>query len=240
LGEFTQGIRQAIELLVSGNNEIYEIMFLSLRVSLLAVFIGMLIGIPMGSFLGLINFRGKGLLINVLYTLMSLPPVIAGLIVYLMLSRSGPMGSHELLFTSTAMVIAQVLLVTPIITGLTMAAVAGKDRDIAETAVTLGATRAQTAWIIVREARGAILIGVITGLGRAISEVGAVMMVGGNILHETRVMTTAIVLQSRQGNFSEALALGIVLLGISFVINGVVSVVAGGRDSFNGNRHIYR
>ena len=232
-----QGIRQAFELLVSGNNEIYEIIFLSLRVSLLAVFIGMLLGIPVGSFLGLTNFPGKRLLTNFLYTLMGLPPVIAGLIVYLLLSRSGPFGSRQLLFTPAAMVVAQVLLVTPIITGLTMAAVAGKDRDITETAITLGATRAQATWIIIKEARGAILVGVITGFGRAIAEVGAVMMVGGNILHQTRVMTTAIVLQTRQGNNDTALALGIILLGISFIINGLI--VTKGRENFNGSRNIY-
>jgi len=232
-----QGIRQVFELLVSGNNEIYEIIFLSLRVSLLAVFIGMLLGIPVGSFLGLTNFPGKRLLTNFLYTLMGLPPVIAGLIVYLLLSRSGPFGSQQLLFTPTAMVIAQVLLVTPIITGLTMAAVAGKDRDITETAITLGATRAQAAWIIIKEARGTILVGVITGFGRAIAEVGAVMMVGGNILHQTRVMTTAIVLQTRQGNNDTALALGIILLGISFIINGLI--VTKGRENSVGSRNIY-
>ena len=239
MGEIWQGIQQAGKLLLSGDKEIFEIVFLSLRVSVLAVLIGMLISIPMGSFLGLSNFPGKRLLTNIIYTFMGLPPVIAGLFVYLFVSRSGPFGSLELLFTPAAMVIAQVLLVTPIITGLTMVAISSKDRDIAETALTLGATRSQVAWVVVKEARGAILVAVVTGFGRAIAEVGAVMMVGGNILHRTRVLTTAIVLQSRQGNFDTALALGFILLFISFAINGLIMAATKGRGNLDGDRPIY-
>lgn len=239
MGDILKGIQQAFHLVISGNTAIYEILLLSLQVSLLAVFIGMLLGIPMGTFLGLFKFPGKIIIVNIIYTLMGLPPVIAGLVVYLFLSRSGPLGSFELLFTPTAMVVAQVLLVTPIITGLTMVAISSKDKIITQTAVTLGATRSQTAWTIIKEARTAIIAALVTGFGRAIAEVGAVMLVGGNILHETRVMTTAIVMETRQGNFDVAIAIGIILLIISFVINALLHIITNRRVPVNVEQNIY-
>jgi tungstate transport system permease protein len=239
LEEIWKGIENGIHLLLSGNTAVYEILFLSLQVSLLAVCIGMLLGIPMGSFLGLNNFPGKGIIVNIIYTLMGLPPVIAGVIVYLFLSHSGPLGSLNLLFSPTAMVIAQVLLVTPIITGLSMVAIAGKEKEITQTAITLGASRLQVIWTVIKEARNAIIAAMITGFGRAIAEVGAVMLVGGNILHRTRVMTTSIVMETRQGNFDMALALGIILLILSFLINAFLQLLNRQRRSGNEQRHIY-
>lgn len=219
MADFSGSVVQILKLFLSGDKALYEIIFMSLKVSLTAITIGMLLGIPFGTFLGMYRFPGRQLVVMCNYTLMGLPPVLVGVLVYLMLSRKGPLGEWELLFTPTAMIIAQSLLVTPIISGLTMVAVRGKVRDYLETAVSLGANRLQTAWIIVRESRSGIIAAVITAFGRAIAEVGAVMLVGGDIQHMTRVMTTAIILETRKGNFDLALGLGFVLLLIAFVIN---------------------
>lgn len=213
---------QILQMLFQGDKETYEIIFMSLQVSLTATVLGTIIGIPLGTLLGLKKFPGRRVVINLIYTLMGLPPVLAGLLVYLLLSRTGPLGSLQLLFTPSAMVIAQVLLVTPIITGLTTVAVQAKERYFSETAVTLGAVPWQAAFLVVREARGSIVVGIITAFGRAIAEVGAVMLVGGNIQHFTRVMTTAIVLETRKGDYNLALGLGLVLLLLSFTINGIL------------------
>lgn len=213
---------QIIQMLVRGDKETYEIIFMSLQVSLTATVVGIMLGIPLGTLLGLKKFPGRRVVINLIYTLMGLPPVLAGLLVYLLLSRTGPLGSLQLLFTPSAMIIAQVLLVTPIITGLTTVAVQAKERVFSETAVTLGAVPWQAALLVVREARGSIVVGIITAFGRAIAEVGAVMLVGGNIQHYTRVMTTAIVLETRKGDYNLALGLGLVLLLLSFTINGIL------------------
>jgi len=226
LGGILESLQTITNMLLSGDKELYEIIFLSLRVSLLAVAIGMLIGIPFGAFLGLFRFPGRTLVVVAVYTLMGLPPVLAGLVIYFLLSRYGPLGEWQLLYTWTAMVMAQVLLVTPIITGLTMVAVRGKERAFTETAVTLGANGWQTAWLIIREARNGIAAAVVTAFGRAIAEVGAVMLVGGNIQHFTRVMTTAIVLETGKGNYDLALGLGLVLLMISFMVNGFLTLGA--------------
>lgn len=211
-------------LLLAGDKNIYEVIFLSLKVSFMAIMIGMLLGIPFGTFMGMSQFPGHRTVVVIIYTLMGLPPVLAGLIIYVLISAKGPLGSLELLFTPTAMVIAQVLLVTPIITGLTMVAVKGKEKIYLETAVSLGANRFQRAWLIIREAKVGIIAAVITAFGRAIAEVGAVMLVGGNIEHHTRVMTTAIILETRKGNFEQAVSIGIVLLIISFVVNGFLVI----------------
>lgn len=219
MGDFSGSVMQISKLFLSGDKALYEIIFLSLKVSLTAVGIGMLLGIPIGTFLGMYRFPGRQLVIMFNYTLMGLPPVLAGVLIYLLLSAKGPLGEFQLLFTPTAMIIAQSLLVTPIISGLTMVAVRGKVREYLETAVSMGANRMQTAWIIIRESRNGIVAAIITAFGRAIAEVGAVMLVGGDIQHMTRVMTTAIILETRKGNFDLALGLGFVLLLISFLIN---------------------
>ncbi|MHB8172698.1 MAG: ABC transporter permease [Thermincolia bacterium] len=218
-----ESLQTIVNMLLSGDKDLYEIIFLSLKVSLLAVVIGMLLGIPFGAFLGLVRFPGRGLVVAVVYTLMGLPPVLAGLLIYFIISRYGPLGEWGLLYTWIAMVMAQVMLVTPIITGLTMVAVRNKEKAFLETAVTLGANGWQKVWLVIREARNGIVAAVVTAFGRAIAEVGAVMLVGGNIEHFTRVMTTAIVLETGKGNFELALGLGLVLLTISFVVNGFLT-----------------
>lgn len=204
--------------------DVGEIIRLSLQVTTTSVLLGMLIGIPAGALLGLSSFPGKQLIVALVYTFMGLPPVLVGVLVYLLLSRYGPLGFLDLLFTPEAMVIAQVVLVTPILTGLTMAAVHAKERSYWETAKSLGASPLQLMLTIIREAKGGIWAGVATAYGRAISEVGAVMLVGGNIEHHTRVMTTAIILETRTGNFAAGLQLGLVLMAISFVFNSFLLV----------------
>ncbi|NLU48832.1 MAG: ABC transporter permease [Syntrophomonadaceae bacterium] len=202
--------------------EMLEIVRLSLAVSGSATILGSLVGVPLGAWMGMSDFTGKKLLLRLIYTLMALPPVLAGLVVYLLLSRSGPLGAWELLFTPPAMVAAQFLLVTPIVTGLSAAAIAAKERLIYDNARSLGANRRQAMWAVVRESRTGIISGVMTGFGRAFAEVGAVMLVGGNIRHQTRVLTTAIVMETRQGNFELAVALGVILLVLSFLVSSVV------------------
>lgn len=214
--------------------DVWEIILLSLQVTTAAVLIGMLIGIPFGAFLALYRFRGKKILVILVFTCMGLPPVLIGVIVYLLLSKNGIFGSLQLLFTPEAMIIAQVLLVTPILTGLTMSAVQAKERTYWETAKSLGASPPQLIWLIIKEARRGIWSGVAAAYGRAISEVGAVMLVGGNIEHHTRVMTTAIILQTRMGDYATGLLLGLVLLVISFVFNSFL--IIGMMENFNHRR----
>lgn len=214
--------------------DVWEVIWLSLQVTTSSVLIGMVIGIPLGACLGLYTFPGKRLIVALIYTCMGLPPVLVGVVVYLLLSRYGPLGSLDLLFSAEAMIIAQVALVTPILAGLTMSAVHGKERTYWETAKSLGASPYQLMITIVKEARGGIWSGVAAAFGRAISEVGAVMLVGGNIEHHTRVMTTAIILVTRTGNFTAGLQLGLILLAISFLFNsfliaGVLNQMKTGR-----------
>jgi len=197
---------------------------LSLRVSGTALLCSTLIGIPLGAALGLSRFFGRRIVIALLYTGMGFPPVVVGLFVYLMLSRSGPLGQLNApliptLFTPGAMVVAQTIISFPLVAGFTMAAVMGVDPQLRLQVRALGATNWQTTLAILTEARIGVIVSVIAGFGSIISEVGAVMMVGGNIEHSTRVLTTAIVLETRQGNFDLAMAIGVVLLGISFLTN---------------------
>jgi len=210
------------QFLSSRGGELTGIVGLSLSVSTTAVVIGALLGVPLGAILGLRKFPGRKFLMRLTYTLMSLPPVLAGLLVYLLFARSGPMGFLDILFTPSVMVIAQVLLVTPIITGLAAAAIAAKEKLSMDTARTLGASERQAAWVVIKEARTGILAGVMTGFGRAFGEVGAVMLVGGNVRYQTRVLTTSIVLETRQGNFEFAIVLGLILLTLSFIVSSVV------------------
>jgi len=218
--------------------DVLEIILLSLQVTTIAVLLGGLVGIPAGAVLALSRFPGKRLLITVIHTCMGLPPVLIGVLVYLLLSANGPLGSWELLFTPQAMMIAQFLLVTPILTGITMSAVENKERIYWETAQSLGATPRQLVWTVIREARGGIAAGLAAAYGRAVSEVGAVMLVGGNIEHHTRVMTTAIILETRMGNFSSGLMLGFVLLCISFAFNSalLLGMRGKGQENRGGNR----
>lgn len=213
------GFRSAIELLITGNAELYEIVGLSLMVSLSSVIISTCLGVPLGALIGTHNFPLKNALLRTIYTLMSLPPVIAGLVVFLFIMRRGPLGSWGLAYTPAAMIIAQVCLVTPIITGLTYNIVRDKAPKVKSLAVTLGAGRLESLKLLIFELRIGILAAIVTGLGRAISEVGAVMIVGGNIKGKTRVMTTYIAQLKSMGDYSTAIAVGIVLLILAFLIN---------------------
>lgn len=209
----------AINLLITGDAGLYEIVGLSLFVSLSAVVISTILGVPCGAAIGTHNFPLKNALLRIIYTFMSLPPVIAGLVVFLLIMRRGPLGSWGLTYTPAAMIIAQVCLVTPIITGLTYNVVREKAVKVRTLAVTLGAGRFESLKLLIFELRIGILAAVVTGLGRAISEVGAVMIVGGNIKGKTRVMTTYIAQLKSMGDYSTAIAVGIVLLILAFLIN---------------------
>lgn len=217
-----QGIKEGFYLIIQLDAEIVQVTLLSLQVSLTALILSAVIGIPAGAAMALKDFPGKKVLLNIVYTLMGLPPVLAGLLVYLLLTYRGPLGQYELLFTPTAMVFAQVLLATPIIWGLTARAVMALEQNVYDTAATLGASRRQAALSLIRESRMGIIAALTTALGRVIAEVGAVMLVGGNIRWATRVLTTSIVLETRRGNFSTAIAIGIILLILSFLINLII------------------
>ncbi|MEM2341048.1 MAG: ABC transporter permease [Candidatus Bathyarchaeia archaeon] len=214
-------------------NEILNITLLSLRVSGTSVMIGAFIGIPVGAFLGLKQFRGKRTVIrlvdvmlkSVVNTFMGMPPVVVGLVVYLILTASGPLGWLGLLYTPTAMIITQLIEVVPIIIGVTMSAVGSVEKSIREKALSLGATETQAAWLVLREARMGVLTSIIAAFGAAISEVGGIMITGGNIRWWTRTLTTAIVVETELGNFAMALTLGAILLSISFIINLALTIV---------------
>jgi tungstate transport system permease protein len=229
LGHIIDGFIQAIILIANLNPEIVRIASLSLMVSGASTIIASAIGIPLGTLITLNEFPFKRLVKNVTYTLMGLPPVVAGLFVFLMISRAGPLGMFGILFTPTAMVIAQVLLILPIITGLTITATKAVDRPIIDTAISLGAGQFHKAIIVLNEASQALLVAVLAGFGRAIAEVGAVMIVGGDIQWDTRVLTTAIVLETRKAEFGMAIALGAILLVLSFTINMALNLIQGER-----------
>jgi tungstate transport system permease protein len=223
---------QAVQLIIARDPALFEIVALSLRVSGTALLFSTLIGVPLGSALGLSRFAGRRLVIALLYTGMGFPPVVIGLFVYLMLSRSGPMGSLNspfipALFTPGAMVMAQSIISFPLVAGFTMAAVMGVDPQLRQQVRSLGATPWQTTLAVLMEARVGVVISIIAGFGSIISEVGAVMMVGGNIEGRTRVLTTAIVLETRKGNFDLAMAIGIVLLGLAFLANVAMLTLQG-------------
>lgn len=200
----------------------YATMGLSLRVSATAVLLASVAGIPLGTWLGLARFRGRGLLIAVVQTGMALPPVVVGLAVYLLLSRSGPLAFLGWLFTPCAMILAQILLVLPLVAGITTGAVAAVPPELLLHVRSLGANPWQARRAVLREARPGVLLAVAAGFGRSLSEVGAVLMVGGNIQGQTRVLTTAIVLETGKGQFTAALALGGWLLGLALLANLLV------------------
>ncbi len=217
-----QPIFTALSLLFGPDGELRQIIAVTLEMSFFSTLFSSLIGIPLGVLLGGSEFRARSWLMHITNTLMGLPPVVGGLVVYLLLSRSGPLGSLKLLYTVQAMVIAQVVLITPIITGMTAAIVSLPAPRIRETAAGIGISPARRLLYMVYECRVQFLAVVLAGFGRSIAEVGAVQIVGGNIQHKTRVMTTAIMMQTNLGQFEYAVVLGVVLLLISFVINTVV------------------
>ncbi|HJX23434.1 MAG TPA: ABC transporter permease [Candidatus Bathyarchaeia archaeon] len=223
--ELFQGIVRAFQLILSGDPEVLRITFLSLRVSGSAVLIAALIGIPVGTIIALSAFRGKALVVSLLNTLMGLPPVVVGLVLYLLLSSYGPLGFFRLLYTPEAMIIAQVLMATPVIAGVSLSSITSVDPRVREASVSLGADNIQQIRVVLNEARLGLITSVVVGFGAAISEVGAIMMVGGNLLGYTRALTTAIVLLTNQGDFVEAIALGMVLLIMAFSINVVLTLL---------------
>jgi len=225
MDEIITGVTQAINLIITLNPEVLQVALLSLTISLSATLLAAVISIPAGGFIHFYAFRGKGVLITIIQTLYSVPTVVVGLLIYLMISRSGPFGFLGLLFTPAGMIVGQTVLIIPIMMGLVIAALGGVDRNISDTLVSLGATGFQSIVQIVREARYAILSAVILGFGRAISEVGVAMMIGGNIRGETRVLTTSIALETGMGNFAFSIALGIILLIIALVIVILMNIV---------------
>lgn len=224
-----ESLREALRLLLGGDSYVLEVTLFSLRVSGLAVLVGVLIGLPIGIAVGVTRFRGRGLVVALIHTGFALPPVVVGLFIYMMLSRAGPAGNLELLFTPAAMVLAQAVLAAPYIAGISLAAVQAVPADVRSQARALGASPALALWMQLREARLGIGAAIVAGFGAVISEVGAVMLVGGNIAGETRVMTTAIVLETRRGNFATALAMGLILLTLAFVVNAALTRAQQGR-----------
>ncbi len=219
MDEILSGLAQAVHLILSGDPALTEIVSLTLQVSGIALLISTLLGLPIGAALGLYRVRGRSLITALLYTGMGLPPVVVGLFVYLILSRSGPLGVLGWLFTPKAMITAQTIIAFPLVTGLTMTAVQAVDPALNVQVRSLGATRLQEAWTVLVEARIGVVAAIVAAFGGIISEVGAVMLVGGNIEGRTRVLTTAIVLNTRQGEFALAMALGVILLALAFAAN---------------------
>jgi len=228
MSEITSGFIQAIDLIVSLDPEVMQIAALSLFISLAATIIAATISIPLGGLIHFYEFRGKRIVIVLIQTLYSVPTVVVGLILYLFLSRSGPLGVFGLLFTPEGMILGQTVLIIPIMTGLVISAIGGVDRNISDTLISLGATGFQAIVQVVREARLAILSAVVLGFGRAISEVGVAMMIGGNIRDATRVLTTAIALQTGIGDFPFSIALGIILLLIALVVVIIMNLITSG------------
>lgn len=222
MNDFSQAFQKALQLIIQLDPDLIEIVALSLQVSLTAVFIAGLIGLPLGAALALYKFFGRGLLVAILNTFMGLPPVVVGLVVYLILSRSGPLGALGLLFTPTAMVIAQVCLVTPIIAALTRQTVMDANNEFHAQLRALGAKSQSMMNTLLWETRYSLVTNVFAGFGRAIAEVGAVLIVGGNINHNTRVMTTSIALETSKGNIELALALGVILITLSLIVTSTV------------------
>jgi tungstate transport system permease protein len=216
---------EALRLIVTFDHEVVDIAWRSLRVSAASTILAALICIPLGGLISFRTFRGKRLLINVIQTFYSVPTVCVGLFVFLVLSRAGPLGTLGLLFTPTSMVLGQALLITPIMLGLTVSALSGVDKTVRDTTLSLGASERQAIWAIIKEARFAIGGAVVLGFGRAISEVGVAMMVGGNIKGYTRLLTTAIALEAGKGEIELALALGVILIAIALIVSLGVNLV---------------
>ena len=220
-----QGIKEAIRLILSGDPGVLQITWLSLQVSGSATLLSLLVGIPGGVGLALAKFPGRGFLIALVNTGMGLPPVVVGLFVSIFLWRSGPLGALGLLYTPTAIVIAQFVIAAPIVVGLTVAAMQQLNPKLRLQLLALGASRWQLLWLLMREARLPLLAAVMAGFGGVISEVGASMMVGGNLLGQTRVLTTATVLETGKGNFDVAIALSLILLALVFGVNYLLTWV---------------
>ena len=233
MSDIASGFSQAINLIVTLNPDVLQIAALSLYVSLTATILASCISIPLGGFIHFHDFHGKRVLIVLIQTLYSVPTVVVGLLIYLLISRSGPLGFFGLLWTPEGMILGQVVLIIPITTGLVISALSSIDRNISDTLISLGATGFQNVMQVIREARFAILSAVILAFGRAISEVGVAMMIGGNIEGQTRVLTTAIALQTGLGDFGFSIALGIILLAIALVVVIIMNLITPGSAEFD-------
>jgi len=220
-----EGVRQAVGLLLGGDREIITVLWLSLQVSGTATLIALLLGIPAGAVLALTRFPGRTLVVSAINTGMGLPPVVVGLFVTILLWRSGPLGDWEMLYTPAAIVLAQAVIASPIVTGITLAAVQNVPAKFRLQLYALGASRRQMLGVVLREARLPMLAAIMAGFGGVISEIGASMMVGGNIKGQTRTLTTAMVLETGKGNFDVAIALSILLMVLVFGINWVLTTI---------------
>lgn len=219
------GIREALRLLLSGDSEMLAVTWLSLKVSGLATLISLVIGVGAGTALALAEFPGKRLVVSLVNTGMGLPPVVVGLFVTIFLWRNGPFGHFELLYTPAAMVIAQGIIATPIVTGISLAAIQSLPANLRLQILALGASQPQMIWLLVKESRLPLLAAVMAGFGGVISEVGASIMVGGNIKGQTRVLTTATVMETGKGNFDVAIALSVILLALTFLVNLLLTLI---------------
>jgi tungstate transport system permease protein len=226
---FLEGGREALRLLFTADAYLLEVLGLSIRVSGAAVLLGLLFGLPVGIAVGMARFPGRALVVALIHTGFALPPVVVGLFMYMALSGDGPLGGLRLLFTPVAMTLAQAVLAAPYVAGISLAAVQAVPPDARQQARALGAGRLRALLVHLREARLGLGAAVVAAFGAVISEVGAVMLVGGNILGETRVMTTAIVLETRRGNFAVALAFGLLLLVVAFAVNLALTRLQQGR-----------
>jgi len=225
--DFGAAFGEAFALILAADADLMEIIGLSLQVTFTAVLIACAVGLPLGAGLAVGRFRGRLAAVTVVNALMGLPPVVVGLGVYLLLSQAGPLGPLQLLYTPTAMIIAQAILVTPIIAALTRQVVEDLHGEYDELLRSMGARRAATVATLLWDARYSLMTGALAGLGRALGEVGAIIIVGGNINHVTRVMTTTIALETSKGNLALALGLGIILVALSIIINGLVMTLRG-------------
>lgn len=226
MNDILQGLGQAAGLVVSLDADLIEIAALSLRVSLGATLVASAIGLPLGAWLAISRFRLRRLIIALMNALMGLPPVVVGLIVYVLLSRAGPLGVLGLLFTPTAMVIAQVIIVTPIIASIAHQAIRDLWADYHDLLISLHTSRRQRIMALLWDGRRALMTAALAGFGRAIGEVGAIMIVGGNIDHATRALTTAIALETGKGDFAMAIGLGVVLIGLAVAVNVAIHMLS--------------
>lgn len=219
------GFTKAIEMILTGDREILEITWLTLRVCIMAIFISSLIGLPLGMLLGLTRFKGRKIILTIINIGMGLPPVVAGLWISMLLWRSGPLGHLHLLYSPTAIVMAQVLVSLPIVTGLTSSAFQQINEKMLLQIKALGATKIQTILILLKQTKIAIVAAIMAGFGRVIAEVGAAMMVGGNIQGDTRILTTSIVMEVSKGNFDVALAISFILLTVALLITAALTLL---------------
>jgi tungstate transport system permease protein len=224
VGLLWDALRDAVRLLVTGDRETWQIVALSLRVSLTATAVAFALGVPLGMLLAFSRFRGRRVALVAVNTGMGMPPVVVGLLVTVLLWRSGPLGALDLLYTPTAMVVAQAVIALPLVAGISAAALQQVDPDFRIQMKALGASPARALWAVAVEARLPLLAAVMAGFGAVISEVGAAMMVGGNIAGQTRVLTTAAVLETSRGAFAAAIALGLILLLIALAVNVVLTI----------------